>query len=547
MIKNPILKGFNPDPSILRVGDDYYIATSTFEWYPGIALYHSKDLKNWTQINYALTRPEQINLTGLDTARGVWAPCLSYSEKYRKYYLTFSVVYNIQGQHFDLDNFMVESDSIHGPWSDAVYINSAGFDPSLFHDDDGKQWIVNLVWENREGYEHPGYIALQQWDPTSKKLIDKPQLISRGGTNRGCLEAPHLYKRNGYYYLMTAEGGTGYGHAVVISRSKNIEGPYESDPHGVVITSQPQDFNERGIDDAYKFHQYNPESILQKSGHGSLVETQTGELYIAHLCARPFVPELRCMLGRETAIQKVYETQDGWIRLKGSGNLAQLEVEEPDFVSVSAKSAVENNIFSFTEFTSTILPYEFQTYREPGRAWVSFDEKRGLGLRGQGSLFSPRDKSLIARRVQSFHCSATTLVDFDPENTHQSAGLTAYYSALNFYYLRIYYSETLGGKALAVMQSDLGNKQEIKSSRIRLPDNTPVYLKAEINQRDLSFFYSFDNQNWQRVGDALDATLLSDEYGGQKFTGSFFGLFCQDLHTKQKQAYFKFFDYQEYE
>ena len=542
MIHNPIIKGCNPDPSMLRLGEDYYIATSTFEWNPGLALYHSRDLQNWELINYALNKPTQLNLTGLSTAMGIWAPCLTYCDRRRKFYLIYSFVYNIQGQYFDLDNFIVESNAIAGPWSNPTYVNSTGFDPSLFHED-GRQWIVNLVWENRTGYEHPGYITLQEWDADLKCLIGMPKIISRGGTDRGCLEAPHLYKRGDYYYLMTAEGGTGYGHSVVISRSRNINGPFEPDPKGVVLTSQPNDFNERGIDDCYKFHQYNPDAELQKAGHGSLVETHTGELYIVHLCARPFLPELRCMLGREVAIQKCYETPDGWIRMVTGDNLARLTTESPSF-----KKSPENTIDyqPNTVFCSAILPIEFQTYRIPAtEKWLSFAAGKGLGLRGQGSLFTTRDKSLIARRIQSFNCEASTTMSFSPENIHQSAGLVVYYSAINFYYLRVYNSESLGGKTLGIMLSDLGNKQELKESRVRLPENASIALRVTIVHKKLQFWYSFDKKEWIKVGGVLNTTILSDEYGGQKFTGTFVGIFCQDLYTKCNISYFENFSYQD--
>jgi len=542
MIHNPIIKGCNPDPSILRVGEDYYIATSTFEWNPGLALYHSRDLQHWELTNYALNEPTQLNLIGLNTAMGIWAPCLTYCDKRKKFYLVYSFVYNIQGQHFDLDNYIIESDSIAGPWSAPTYINSTGFDPSLFHEDE-KQWIVNLVWENREAYEHPGYITLQEWDMNSKCLIGKPKIISRGGTDRGCMEAPHLYKRGNYYYLMTAEGGTGYGHSVVISRSKNINGPYESDPKGVVITSQPNDFNERGIDDCYKFHQYNPDAELQKAGHGCLVETHAGELFIVHLCARPFLPELRCMLGREVAIQKCHETQDGWIRMITGDNLARVTTESPSFEKFPKNKITTINRF----FDSVKLPIEFQTYRIPATGeWLSFEKGKGLGLKGQGSLFSTRDKSLIARRVQSFNFEASTSMFFSPENIHQSAGLVVYYSAINFYYLRVYDSESMEGKTLGIMLSNLGNKKEIKESRIKLPENTSVTLRVTIDHKDLQFWYSLDKKEWFKIGSILDATILSDEYGGQKFTGTYVGIFCQDLYTKHKIAYFENFAYQDF-
>lgn len=333
MIQNPILPGFNPDPSIIRVDDDYYIATSTFEWFPGVQLHHSRDLQNWHLLPHPLNRVSQLDLRGVSTAHGVWAPCLSYDHENKVFYLVYTIVYGLCGQHFDLDNFIVTAKHIEGPWSEPMYVNSSGFDPSLFHDADGRKWIVNLEWEARQGYEHPGWVVLQEWSSKSNNLIGKPKRIYKGGTERGCMEAPHLYRHNDYYYLMTAEGGTGYGHAVVMGRSKQIEGPYEGDPQGAMITSHPEEFDERGVDDSPKPHRFSPTRALQKSGHGSLVETQTGEYYVAHLCARPLLPEAYCTLGRETSIQKCVWTNDGWLRMTDGSNIAKMETELPKLAS----------------------------------------------------------------------------------------------------------------------------------------------------------------------------------------------------------------------
>ncbi|MDF7797881.1 glycoside hydrolase family 43 protein [Pontiellaceae bacterium B1224] len=541
MIQNPILRGFNPDPSILRVGDDYYIATSTFEWFPGVPIYHSKDLKNWKLLCFALNRISQIDLRGVDTAKGVWAPCLSRDEKTGLFYLVYTNVYGYMGQQFDLDNFIVTAENIEGPWSEPRYVNSSGFDPSLFHDDDGRKWVLNLDWEPRPGYEQPGWIVLQEWDDIAGKLIGRPVRITNGITDRGCVEAPHLYRHNGFYYLMTAEGGTGYGHAVVMARAENIEGPYEPDPQGPLITSQPENFNARHIIDCERPNRYNPDSILQKSGHGSLVETQNGEWFVPHLCSRPLLPELRCPLGRETAIQKCVWNADGWLRMADGSNLAKMETAEADLPEHAFEPLPIRD-----EFDGPELNMHFQSYRIPmDGSWVSFERPGFLRLRGQGSIFSPRHMSLVARRIQAFSIRAETCVEFEPWNHHQSAGLVAFYSQHNFYYLRIYRSESLGGKCLAIMKSDCGEQVELKETRVRIAKSTPVYLRMETHTKELQFSYSLDGSTWSPIGPLLDMGLLSDEYGFIKFTGAFAGLFVQDVHTQELCADFDYFDYEE--
>jgi len=233
----------------------------------------------------------------------------------------------MNARYFDIDNYLIAARDIRGPWSEPVYLHSAGFDASLFHDDDGRKWLVSLEWETRPEYEKPGAICLVEYDPYKKAVIGYPRRIWRGGTDRGCLEAPHLTKRNGIYYLMCAEGGTGYYHCVTMARAKSLFGPWEGDPCNPILTAVPENRDERADTDHLKPQYYNPYSALQKCGHGSYVETSLGETYLVHLCARPFTPELRCTLGRETAIQKMSWTEDGWLRLASGGNLAQSLVE----------------------------------------------------------------------------------------------------------------------------------------------------------------------------------------------------------------------------
>mgnify|MGYP000359028219 CR=1 FL=1 len=328
MIVNPILPGFNPDPCICRKGDDYYMAVSTFEWFPGIPVYHSRDLKNWELYTHVITDDEKVDLKKLPSAKGIWAPCLTYCEEEDMFYVVYGVMNSMNARYFDVDNFLICAKDIRGPWSEPVYLHSSGFDASLFHDTNGKKYVVSLEWETREGYEKPGAICMVEYSPEKKEIIGYPKRIWRGGTDRGCIEAPHLTKRGEYYYIMCAEGGTGYNHCVTMGRSKNVWGPYEKDPKNPIVTSVPGESYERQDTDHLKPKYYNPDSVLQKSGHGSYVELPTGEVYLVHLCSRPFVPELRCTLGRETAIQKMMWTEDNWLRMADGSNLAKIEVPE---------------------------------------------------------------------------------------------------------------------------------------------------------------------------------------------------------------------------
>ncbi|MEP3665437.1 MAG: glycoside hydrolase family 43 protein, partial [Roseibium sp.] len=226
-IQNPVLSGFNPDPSICRAGDDYYIATSTFEWYPGVQIHHSRDLVHWRLVTRPLSRESQLDMRGNPDSCGIWAPCLTHADG--QFWLVYTDVKRNAGSFKDAHNYIVTAPDIAGPWSDPVYANSSGFDPSLFHDDDGRKWFVNMIWDHRKEPTPFAGILLQEFDPQAGKLVGPIKNIFKG-TDRGLVEGPHLYKRDGWYYLLTAEGGTGYRHAVTLARSKRLTGPYEVHP-----------------------------------------------------------------------------------------------------------------------------------------------------------------------------------------------------------------------------------------------------------------------------------------------------------------------------
>ena len=540
MIKNPILSGFNPDPCICRKGEDYYMAVSSFEWFPGIPVYHSKDLKNWELYTHVLTDDSVVDLKKLPSAKGIWAPCLTYCEKEDLFYVVYGVMNSMNARYFDVDNYLITAKNIKGPWSEPVYIHSSGFDASILHDDDGRKYIVSLEWETREGYEKPGAICMVEYSKEKKEIVGYPKRIWSGGTDRGCIEAPHLTKRGDYYYIMCAEGGTGYGHSVTMGRAKNVWGPYEGDPTNPILTSIPGDFYERHDPDHLKPKYFNPESVLQKSGHGSYVETQLGEVYMVHLTARPFVPELRCTLGRETAIQKMKWTDDGWLRMYDDSNLAKEYVEESKLPEYKVPE-----IPDLDDFDSEELGLQYYAPRIMPSSFADVKARPGyVRIRGQESRCSLNKVSILARKLTSVYATVTTKMEFKPEVHQHSAGLIMYYDNMNYIYLRKYYSETLGQSALSVIHLENGEKTEFLNTRIPV-EECPVYLRLKVEGRQSYFEWSYDGENYKKIGKVFDTTKFSDEYCKYgEFTGTFVGLTCADRVLHKHYADFDFFNYE---
>ncbi len=522
MIKNPILKGFNPDPSILRVDDDYYIATSTFEWFPGVQIHHSRDLVNWELLTRPLDRASQLDMIGNPDSGGIWAPCLSFDKGVFYLIYTDTKQWN-NGPHKISHNYLITATDINGPWSEPTYMDSSGFDASLFHDDDGRKWYISMIWDHRKGNNEFSGTLLQEYCSKENKLIGPRKNIYKG-TSLGLVEGPHLYKRNGYYYLLVAEGGTWYTHAATFARSKEIDGPYETEPNYPFLTSVGS-----------------AEDALQKAGHASIVETQNGEWYVVHLCGRP-KKEKRCMLGRETSIQKCKWNEDGWLKLEQGGKNPLHEAEAP---KLPLHPFPEENLN--INFDSTDLNIHLQSLRRPiDDSWLDLKSRSGwLRLYGEEPTTSNFHQSLIARRIQSFDTITKTSVDFQPDCFKHMAGLVAYYDTKNHYYLRITHEEGKG-RVLNIIQSDSGEYDEVLDSDISIPDEGVVYLKAEITKgENLQYSYSMDEQEWNDVGPVLDASKLSDDYFTLGFTGAFIGLCCQDLTGQKHPADFGYLNYEE--
>lgn len=522
-IVNPILPGFNPDPSICRVEDDYYIATSTFEWYPGVQIHHSTDLANWRLVARPLNRPALLNLLGNPDSCGVWAPCLTWCDGL--FYLVYSDVKRFDGNFKDTHNYLTTCETVDGEWSDPVYLNSSGFDASMFHDHDGRKWLLNMIWDHRAPRDFFGGIALQEYSAEERSLVGERRIIFEG-TGLGCTEGPHLYRHNGYYYLLTAEGGTGYGHAVTMARSKSIEGTYETDPSGPLITSH---------DD--------PGWPLQRAGHGDIVETQDGEFYLVHLASRPITDRRISPLGRETAIQKLEYTQSGWFRLAVGGHLPQLELEGLSVDPQDSDPITEHDDFDKAELNSV-----YQWLRTPWpEEFMSLTERPGFlrlyGMESPGSLFR---QALIARRQTSFCYEATTALDYQPDNFQQLAGLILYYNAGKFHYLYVSTGATIG-RYIGIMSCDadpsLNVSYPIEDQRVRLPDSGTVHLRANVEYNRLRFSWSLDGTDWSSIPADIDCDALCDEAGrgeGASFTGTFIGICCNDLTGTRKHADFDY-------
>jgi xylan 1,4-beta-xylosidase len=535
-IRNPILPGFNPDPSIVRVGDDYYIATSTFEWYPGVQIHHSRDLVHWRLLTRPLNRATQLNMLGNPDSCGIWAPCLSYADDL--FWLIYTdvkrygrtTVGGASGASLrDFHNYLVTSPRIDGDWSDPIYLNSSGFDPSLFHDDNGRKYLLNMLWDHRPGNNRFAGIVLQEYSAKERNLIGERQNVFKG-TSLGFTEAPHLYKRNGWYYLLTAEGGTGWRHAVTMARSRKITGPYELHPDTYILSAR-----------------HRPDIELQRAGHADFVETQSCETYMVYLCGRPLHNRGRCTLGRETAIQKMIWGKDGWLRTLDGQGISTIETPAPSlpvhkFPMTPARE----------DFNEPVLPIHFQWLRTPWPEEIfSLTARPGfLRLFGRETIGSLFKQSLVARRQQAHCLSAATVVEFEPEHFQQNAGLVCYYNSAKFHYFFISCDETFG-KHLRVMSCLPDSTQtDALTPPIAIPAGKPVHLRAEIDYERLHFAYRLEgvDKEWHWLPQQFDASILSDEAtapGQANFTGAFIGMACQDMAGTSNHADFDFFEYRE--
>ncbi|KJZ20788.1 glycoside hydrolase family 43 protein [Loktanella sp. S4079] len=525
MIQNPILPGFNADPSFCRVGEDYYIAVSTFEWYPGVQIYHSRDLVNWELVARPLNRAALLDMRGNGDSCGIWAPCLSYADG--KFWLVYTDVKRLDGAFKDAPNYITTCETIDGEWSDPWYVNSSGFDPSLFHDDDGRKYFMNMQWNHRGpgtggNPAHASFdgILLQEWSPD--KGLFGPVRNIYAGTERGLTEAPHIFKRNGYYYLTTAEGGTGYNHAVSLARSKDIWGPYENHPEMHVICAEGSD------------------GPIQRTGHGQYVETHWGGHYHTFLMGRPLQgPDGPfCALGRETGIEEVV-WRDDWLYLKSGGMVPREMVPAPTDATPRLPTPVLRKL-------GGALPPEFQWLRTPETARIFREEENALVLIGRESIGSWFEQSLVARRQEHHAYIAETTVEFSPDTYQQAAGLTTYYNRHKFHAALVTHKSGVG-RVLSLMSCP-GDWPDAAltypAEDVALQDG-PIELRVDVNGATQQFYFK-QAGDWVAFGPGLDASVISDEGGRGEhgsFTGAFVGMVAFDITGQGKEARFDRFDY----
>ncbi len=524
VVQNPILPGFHPDPCLLWHDGWFYIANSTFEWWPGVQINRSRDLVSWEIAGYALTRPSQLDLRGVPDSGGVWAPALSFRDG--RFWLVYSDMKAFAGPFKDVRNYVITAPGINGPWSEPVFLNASGFDPSLFHDDDGRKWLLNQQWlPYLDGRAFAG-IVIQEYSTTKGRLLGEPREIFSGSA-LGTTEGPHLYRKDGYYYLITAEGGTGWTHAMTIARSRDLFGPYEIAPDHPLLSSAGA-----------------PQHPLQKAGHGSLAQDGDGRWFVAYLCSRPVPGSRRCILGRETAIQPVDWPAGGWPRLAAGGSLPAVDFQ------TAGPGAARSYFDRFHDgFDASGLSAHWNTLREPAEtSWLSLAERPGwLRLRGRHSIQSLFDQSLVGCRVAHLRCDLATVLDFHPRSLAQRAGLALYYNTRNFHYL--YVSADASGRFVSVLTCDNGRYIEQRENARRVPASGTLRLGATLRDGVLVFSCAVADETPQPVGSGRDATILSDDYpletdAGWAFTGTYAALCAQDATTAAIPADFDSFHYQ---
>ena len=528
-ISNPILSGFHPDPSIVRVADTYYIATSTFEWYPGVEIHRSKDLANWEKVPAPLKEKRLLDMAGEQASAGIWAPCLSWHDGL--FWLIFTDMRGFQPNPWkDQPNYLTKAPAIEGPWSDPVFLNCSGFDPSLFHDDDGRKWLLNMETDYRQPREPRGLqfsgILLQEYDPKTNKLTGPKKKIHTGTALSLC-EGPHLYKRNGWYYLFMAEGGTGIGHAESVARSRSIEGPYALHPTNPMITSYGH-----------------PELRLQRAGHASMCDTPDGKrTYMAFLCGR-FLPGTgHCILGRETAIVEL-EWHDDWPYVKPEPGIERVNEGHvwnfpTDTFDPPVTNALPHKDEGKTYWFKDGIHDDFKNLRmERDPAFYSVSARPGwLRLRGGESPVSRYRHILLAVRQQHFSFKAETKMEFNPESFQEIAGITWRYDEMRHYLLMVSWNEEKKSRVLSVMSMQDG--QYSLSHETLLPPGGSLWLGITVREKTGMFRYSLDGNIWSEIRPVLEAAALCT--GG--FTGPFAGIFCCDLARYEAFADFEYFSY----
>ncbi len=496
---NPVIAGFYPDPSICRAGQDYYLVTSSFEYFPGIPLFHSRDLIHWRQIGYCLTRNSQLSLEHAPSSGGIYAPTIRYND---------GVFYVICTNHSGGGNFYVYTTDPFSDWSEPVFIDQGGIDPSLFFDEGGKVYMVS-TGPNQSG------IIQSEIDIKTGRRLTEPKLIW-SGTGGSWPEAPHMYKIGGLYYLMIAEGGTEYGHMVTIARSNNPWGPFDGCPFNPILT-----------------HRSSTEPI-QATGHGDLIQAHNGTWWMVFLGIRINGHPYCHHMGRETFLAPVKWTDDGW-PVVGDNGRVYLEMEADDCLPLHPWDGESVR----DDFNSTTLRHCWSFLRNPRPDNWSLTARPGwLFLLGSKVTLNDEDSpAFVGRRQRDFCFTASSLVDFSPQRESEEAGLTVYMNGSHHYEIALQY---IDGRRCIILRKRIGELSKIVAQG-RIPHGD-VTMKIDANRDMYYFSYGIGGQNFRILGRGETRYLSTEITGG--FNGVFIGMYATGNGRRSvSPAYFDWFEY----
>ena len=491
---NPILPGFSPDPSICRVGEDYYLVNSTFEYFPGLPIFHSRDLVHWRQIGHVLTRPSQLNLDDVRPSGGLYAPTIRYHDG------TFYVINTLMADKKPQGNFIVTTQNIEGEWSEPYWLDDApGIDPSLLFDDDGRVWYTGSRLLANGAFHGHCEIWLQELDLNSMQLTGQKYALWEGALKGAAwAESPHIYKINGVYYLLIAEGGTEHEHAVCIARSEKVTGPYAGCSRNPILTHR-----QLGLD-----------VPIVGTGHADLVETQKGEWWLVLLAMRPYGGYFY-NLGRETFLTPV-RWENGWPVVNPGCGRVEFESPAPDLREQRWPS-----LPACDHFDAGTLALCWNFLRTPREPFWSLSERPGhlrLHLRPQ-NLTELANPSFIGRRQQHIHFTARAAMEFVPRAANECAGIVLLQN--NDFHFRFIVTQE-DSPVVCLVQREKGQEKILARQPIQAGR---IYLKVSAIGQAYSFYAATDYENWQTVAEDVDGRILSTTVAGG-FVGAYIGMYA---------------------
>lgn len=520
--RNPILAGFYPDPSVCQVGEDYYLINSTFSYFPGIPIFHSRDLVNWKQLGHVIDRPSQLNYDGLRITAGLFAPAISYHEPSRTFYVVCTMV-GAGG------NFLMTAKDPAGPWSDPQWLDFDGIDPSLFFDDDGRAWMVNNgnPPDNQPLYSGHRAIWIQEFDVAKQQLIGPRRIIINGGVDLAqqpvWIEGPHLYKRDGWYYLCCAEGGTSTQHSQVIFRSKSPTGPFVPWNQNPILT-------QRDLDGTV------PHAVTA-TGHADLVEAPDGRWWAVFLACRPFAGEY-FTTGRETFLLPVAWTDDGWPTILPKGERVPYTVPAPSVGSLHepgrpgsptpATVPLTGNFTWRDDFDEAALSPLWIMARAPKETWWELGAPNGeLRLTPRAdALTGTGNPSFLGRRVQHAKFSASTTLT-PPATVGSSGGLVVFQDEQHHYYLGV--RRTAAGLGLFLELTNGEKPETLATADLSGAGDGPLDLRIVADESVLAFEYRKADGGWQTLVPRASTTPVTVQAagGGLHFTGAVVGPYAR--------------------